>query len=232
MTTQQILLMDCLYLAFLGAVIYFTRATARRIAGGTGRRSCGGVAGAGRNRPRRGASVVAGAVWLDAVLLASVVPRACHLTGPDLPHHLAGGPPVRVARAGGVPGRCGGHRPAAGLPDRGDLPGVDGLRTGRRTRTCRCSDLCRHGGPGARRDAPGRRPPGVTGWRAGRGRPLRSIGSSSTFLSVGAGELTRATSLPSSEPTPGKPTRWAAPTHSSEPGVDYAFLKIVLSCSL
>ena len=33
MTTQQILLMDCLYLAFLGAVIYFTRATARRIAG-------------------------------------------------------------------------------------------------------------------------------------------------------------------------------------------------------
>jgi len=33
MTTQQILLMDCLYLAFLGAVIYFTRPTTRRIAG-------------------------------------------------------------------------------------------------------------------------------------------------------------------------------------------------------
>lgn len=33
MTTQQILLMDCLYLAFLGAVIYLTRATTRRIAG-------------------------------------------------------------------------------------------------------------------------------------------------------------------------------------------------------
>jgi len=33
MTTQQILLMDCLYLVFLGAVIYFTHAPARRIAG-------------------------------------------------------------------------------------------------------------------------------------------------------------------------------------------------------
>ncbi|MBI1764075.1 MAG: hypothetical protein HYR56_21835 [Acidobacteria bacterium] len=33
MTTQQILLMDCLYLALLGAVIYFTRATAWRIVG-------------------------------------------------------------------------------------------------------------------------------------------------------------------------------------------------------
>jgi hypothetical protein len=33
MITQQFLLMDCLYLAVLGAVIYFTHATARRIAG-------------------------------------------------------------------------------------------------------------------------------------------------------------------------------------------------------
>ena len=42
MTTQQILLMDFLYLAFLGAVIYLTRATARRIAGAL----AGGAAGA------------------------------------------------------------------------------------------------------------------------------------------------------------------------------------------
>jgi len=33
MTTQQILLMDCLYLVFLGAVIYFTHAATRRIVG-------------------------------------------------------------------------------------------------------------------------------------------------------------------------------------------------------
>jgi hypothetical protein len=33
MTTQQILLMDCLYLVLLGAVVYFTRATLQRVAG-------------------------------------------------------------------------------------------------------------------------------------------------------------------------------------------------------
>lgn len=33
MTTQQILLMDCIYLALLGVLIYFTRATARRVIG-------------------------------------------------------------------------------------------------------------------------------------------------------------------------------------------------------
>ncbi len=33
MTTQQLLLMDCFYLALLGAVSYFTRATTRRSAG-------------------------------------------------------------------------------------------------------------------------------------------------------------------------------------------------------
>ena len=33
MTTQQILLMDCLYLVFLGALLYITRPTTRRIVG-------------------------------------------------------------------------------------------------------------------------------------------------------------------------------------------------------
>ena len=42
MTTQQILLMDCVYLVFLGAVVYFTRATTRRIAGAL---AGGGAAG-------------------------------------------------------------------------------------------------------------------------------------------------------------------------------------------
>ncbi len=42
MTTLQILLMDCIYLVFLGLLIYFTRATARRVIG-----ALAGGAGAG-----------------------------------------------------------------------------------------------------------------------------------------------------------------------------------------
>ena len=47
MTTQQIFLMDCLYLAFLGAVIYFTRATALRIVGALAGGAAAGVVALG-----------------------------------------------------------------------------------------------------------------------------------------------------------------------------------------
>lgn len=47
MTTQQILLMDCMYLAFLGAVIYFTRATGRRIVGALAGGAAAGLLGLG-----------------------------------------------------------------------------------------------------------------------------------------------------------------------------------------
>jgi hypothetical protein len=47
MTTQQILLMDCFYLILLGAVSYFTRAPARRIAGALAGGAAAGLLGLG-----------------------------------------------------------------------------------------------------------------------------------------------------------------------------------------
>jgi len=47
MTTQQILLMECLYLALLGAVIHFTRATTRRSVGALAGGAAAGLLGLG-----------------------------------------------------------------------------------------------------------------------------------------------------------------------------------------
>ncbi len=47
MTTQQILLMICIYLAFLGVLIYFTRATARRVIGALAGGAAAGFLGLG-----------------------------------------------------------------------------------------------------------------------------------------------------------------------------------------
>src|SRR6266850_3464380 len=128
--------------------------------GGTGRGSSCRVAGVGRDRSVRGLGLVADTIWLDPILPAAFLPRPFDLAYASLPRHLAGGPAVRVARAGGVPLRRGGYRPASGLPDRGDVSKVDGVCIRRSSHPRGCRDLCRYDGAGARRDASYRRPRG------------------------------------------------------------------------
>jgi hypothetical protein len=124
--------------------------------GGLGRRSSSRAFWDWSDCPRQRGGVVARADLLDSFFSDAVLPRARHLGYANLPRHLAGGAPVRVAWAGGVHWRRGDHRPAAGLPDRGDVPEVDGVRTWRCTHPRRRRDLCRYRGHRARRDAPRR----------------------------------------------------------------------------
>src|SRR5438552_9340054 len=142
MTTQQIILISCLYLVELVVVVYFTRATSRRIGGGLSRWGSRRVFRDGRDRPRQRVGVVASADRPDTILPRAVLPRALDLSYTNLPGYVAVGPAVRLAWVRGVHLYRGDHRPAAGLPVRGDLPGVDGVRAGRCTHHRRRRDLC------------------------------------------------------------------------------------------
>ena len=158
MTTQQLILISCLYLAELVIVTYFTRATPRRIAGALAGGATVGLFGLG-------AIVLGNAFefWRVPIFWTpSFLPLfylGFVISGyPNLPRYLAGGSAIRRARTGGVYRCRGDHRPAAGLPNRGEVPGLDGLCTGRCTYPRRRRNLCRHCGHRARRDAPRRRP--------------------------------------------------------------------------
>ena len=158
MTTQQIILFACAYLIALGAVIYFTRATARRVMGAVAGGAAAGLLGVGA------IALCESLGWWWVPYASTPYFLALFYLGvsishdANLPRHLAAGPPVRMARPGGVHWYRDGHRPAAGLLYRGDVPEVDGVRTGRCSHPRGRRDLFRYCGPGARRDAPYRRP--------------------------------------------------------------------------
>ncbi len=122
--------------------------------GGSGGRSSRRVYGAGRNRPRQRAGVVAGADLLDAALFGVALPRSCYLVCANLSGHMASGSSVRLARAGCITRLGSGHRTAAGLSNRRGVPRMDHLRKWYRTRTHGRSVLCGCGGIGTRGDAP------------------------------------------------------------------------------
>src|SRR6266852_2834441 len=106
MTPLQIIVVTCLYFAALLIVIYFTRATARRIVGAFVGGAAVGLFGMGAIVFWQCLGTVARADCLDAVLPGAVLPWALHLGHANLPRYLAGGSPVRVAWYGGVPGPC------------------------------------------------------------------------------------------------------------------------------
>lgn len=155
MTTSQLILMTSLYLAAFVGVAYFTLAKAPRIAG-----SLGGGA-------------VIGAVALLAIALAETqgwwrVPKAgsshfqlllwLNFERARLLDYLEGGPPLRRTRAGRVHPGSGSNRPAARLPCRRSVPGLDHLLAGHRAGPRHRDDLCLAGSYGARSDAHRRRP--------------------------------------------------------------------------
>ena len=98
--------------------------------GGPGRRRRGGMLGPGRDHRRGSARRMAGFPAPGTRPVGALLPRARDLVVADLPHHLAGGSQVWVARVGGVSHRCGSCGPTAGLSVRCDLPGV-GVRSRR-----------------------------------------------------------------------------------------------------
>ena len=115
MTTQQLILISCLYLAELVIVTYFTRATARRIAGALAGGATVGLFGLG-------AIVLGNAFefWRVPIFWTpSFLPLfylGFVISGyPNLPRYLAGGSAIRRARTGGVYRCRGDHRPAARL---------------------------------------------------------------------------------------------------------------------
>ena len=127
--------------------------------GGLRRGSSRRVLRDGRDCRRQRVRVMARTDLLDpAVLPAAFLSRISHLGYPNLPGHLAGGSPVRLARPGDVPCGRSDHRPTAGLLVRREVSGVDGFRAGRCTYPRRRRGLCRYCGHRARRDAPDRRP--------------------------------------------------------------------------
>ena len=98
MTTRQIIIVTCAYLVALVVVVYFTRATSRRVVGALAGGAAVGCLGMGAI-VLGNAGVVARADLLDTVLPGAVLPRTRHLGYANLSRHLAGGPPVRVAWA-------------------------------------------------------------------------------------------------------------------------------------
>ena len=112
----------------------------------------------GRDRVLRGLGLVANTICFDAVFSPALLPGPLDLTHANLPRHLANCPALWVARPGGVPLRRGGHRPAPGLSNRGDVSEVDGLRAGRGSHPGGCRYLCRPCGSWTCRDAPRRGP--------------------------------------------------------------------------
>jgi hypothetical protein len=126
--------------------------------GSTGRWSSGWLAGAGRDRSMRGPWLVASTICLDAILPAAFLPRPLALAGANLPRNVAVGPTVWLARPGGVRWYRGGHWPAVRLPDRGDVPAVDAVRTWLGSHPGGWRYLYRYGGPGTCRHASYRRP--------------------------------------------------------------------------
>ena len=90
-------------------------------------------------------------------ILSSRAHRARHseYAPPERVSHLADRPPVRLAAD---PRGRGGRRPAPGIRRRGQVPGVDHLRTGHRHGPGPQRGLRRLIRRGARADTPGRRP--------------------------------------------------------------------------
>lgn len=74
------------------------------------------------NRAVRSPRVVADTVCLNAIFRAHDVPRARHLVYANLSRYLASGPPLRLARTGGLCWHRSDHRSAAGLFVRTTFP--------------------------------------------------------------------------------------------------------------
>jgi len=157
MTRQQVILWACAYLIELVAVIYFTRATALRIIGAL-------AGGAAAGLFAMGAIALCEALgwwWIPFASTPYFLPLFyLGLLISLTPIYLV---TWRVARRFGWRGLAMCLCVVAvigppGLPNRLNVPEVDGVRTGRCTDPCGRRDLCRYGGAGAHRDAPDRRP--------------------------------------------------------------------------
>jgi hypothetical protein len=119
MTTRDIILWTCAYLVELGAVIYFTRATARRVVAALVGGAAAGLLGMGAVAlgEARGWWHIPFGSTLS--FLPLFLRRPGDLAYANLPRHLATCSPVWLARPGSVHCHCSRHWPAAGLSDCG-----------------------------------------------------------------------------------------------------------------
>src|SRR2546427_8657948 len=104
MTPPQIIVVTCLYFVVLLIVIYFTRANARRIVGAFAGGAAVGLFGMGAIFFGNAVGLWRGADCLDAVLPGAVLRWVDHYGHANLSRYLAGGPPIRTAWYGGLPG--------------------------------------------------------------------------------------------------------------------------------
>ena len=153
MTTLQIIVMSCAYAVVLAAVIYFTRATSRRVAGALAGGAAAGCWGLG--------AIIVGeeiGLWRDFLPSAHSLWVLFYfgLAIPLSPIYLI---TWRAARRFGWRG-LGMCLIVAGVvgPPRdylyaGDVPGVGRVRAGRGSSPGRCRDVCRPRGIGACGDA-------------------------------------------------------------------------------
>jgi len=129
-TKLQIIFVTCAYFVALVVVVYFTRATSRRIAGALAGGAAVGCFGMG--------AIVFGnalGLWRVPIFWTPYFVALFYLglaisCSPIYLVYLAGGAPVRMAGLGSVPWRRAIIGPTARLLVRCEVPGMDGLRTG------------------------------------------------------------------------------------------------------
>jgi len=127
MTPLQIIIVTCLYFVALLIVIYFTRATARRIVGPLSAEQAVGLFGMGAIFFGNASGLwLVPIVWTPFSSCCST--SGCHHGYANLSRHLAGGRRFGW-RAWRWPWHCGDYRPAADTL-RFEVPVVDGVRAG------------------------------------------------------------------------------------------------------